>query len=135
MTIEGGKVLVNAQVEQLDGNRISIKTNYGIRGKYFMLVEGSGQSLKQMHINGDLGNVLVPLMSLTTAGGYVALSVSGGDTVLGGNLKLSDSKDNKIGTEYITSSPSGKHWVVCEHGEVPAVGNRDANTLYFEKAS
>ena len=128
MNITGGKIVVDSEVEQLDGNRVSIKTNHGVRAGKFMLYNGSGNLLKQFFVDDTL-SASSPLMSLTTAGGLIAISVANGDVLLSAN------SNNKIGSEFIISSPTAKHIVICNHGEVPAIADRDANTLYFEKAS
>lgn len=115
LNVSGGKIEVNSEVEQLDGNRISIKTNYGIRAGRFMCYNGSGSLLKQVFIDDTL-SATSPAINITTAGGLTALLISHGasifrDTVeitgaatLSGGLALADGQSNKIGTRDIVSS-------------------------------
>ena len=90
-------------------------------------------------ITNTYGDKLARVMS-SAGSGYVTLT--GQDTgkfaeLIVGNSDVSIQRGSTSSSESIVSSPTVKHIVVCNHGDVPQPGDSgyDAYTLYLEKSS
>ena len=138
LNITGGSVRVSGDAgSDPSGTSYSIMTDGGISGKRAFIYDYSNNQYRRYLAVNDasLQNDAVEIFDATGNG---ALAVSGatslnGRTSVQGDFSLSAAHENTIGNEYIVSSPTIRHIVICEHGQVPAVGSRDANTLYLEK--
>lgn len=132
IAITGGSLKVNGVAGQdPSGNNFSIITDGGVAGRFahfFTYQNGAYQRYVSINDTTYQNDAL----EVHDATGNGALNVSGSSSFSGavtvqGNVSLSASYNNKIGTENIVSSPTVKHLITISESDYEALSTAEKN--------
>lgn len=118
-------------IQSKKGNKVaglhSGANTYGAIAKMDASSSDSGDGDAEVSVS-TAGYGFAHIKAAKDANNYVLIEFLGttSDAIITRKVGGNGSSENLI-------SGNCKHIQICEHGQVPAVGSRDANTLYFEK--